>query len=98
MVKQIIWNKRADKIFDEIATYLQENGSMKMATQFADAVYKQIDMLARQPKTGWVSPVRPSVRLLRIDEHRLLAYRVQGTIAYIVDIWDTRQDPKKRKY
>jgi plasmid stabilization system protein ParE len=98
MVKQIIWNKRADKIFDDIATYLHDNGSMKTATQFADDVYKQIDTLVRQPKIGRVSPIRPSVRVLNIDNYRLLCYRIQGTTIHIVDIWDTRQDPKKRKY
>ncbi len=98
MVKQIIWNKRADKKFDDIATYLHDNGSMKTATNFGDAVYKQIDALVRQPKLGRISPNRPSIRLLNIDDYRLLAYRIQGTTVHIVDIWDMRQDPKKRKY
>ncbi len=98
MVKQVSWNNDAEETFNSIAEYLQDNFSMATATRFADAVYDKIDMLIEQPEIGRPSPIDSFVRILKIDKHRLMFYSFDGSELIIIDFFDTRQNPNKRKY
>lgn len=98
MVKKIKWNNAANKTFDEVTEYLQENFSTLAAQNFANNVYDKIDMLVKGLTVGRKSPKAKSVMILRIDKHRQMFYRMSGTSLIIIDFWDTRQDPKKRPY
>ena len=98
MVKEIKWNKAADKTFDEIIEQLQTQYSIQSAENFANLVYKRIDQITKRLTVGRISPLTKTVMILKLDKHKQMYYRLVGTTLTIVDFWDTRQDPKKRPY
>ena len=98
MVNKIKWNKAADKTFDDITAYLQEHHSTQSAMNFASLVYKKIDLIEKGLTVGRLSPKAKTVMVLKLDKHKQMFYRLVGTTLTIVDFWDTRQDPKKRRY
>jgi plasmid stabilization system protein ParE len=98
MVKSVKWSKRALKTMREIVTYLQINASDKVANDFIDAVYDQLERLKEQPFIGRPVVKKKTVRFIKIDKHRQMFYRPSGTTMYISDFFDTRQDPEKRPY
>lgn len=98
MVKSVKWNKRALKTMREIVTYLQINASDKVANDFIDAVYYQLERLKEQPYIGRPVVRTKTVRFIKIDKHRQMFYRPSGTTIYISDFFDTRQHPDKRPF
>ena len=54
--------------------------------------------LEQQPYSGRQSPKLKTVRLVNIDAHRQMAYRIHGTTLFITNFWDMRQNPKKRPF
>jgi plasmid stabilization system protein ParE len=98
MVKKIKWNKAADRTFDQTTDYLQDNYSTLSAENFANLVYERIDQVVKGLTVGRVSTKAKSVMILKLDKHKQMYYRLNGTTLTIVDFWDTRQDPNKRPY
>ena len=98
MVKQIRWNVDADEKFESISSYLNDNFSLKAASNFADAVYGKIEMLTLYPEIGRTSPIDPSVFFVRVGKTHLMFYSFDGVELVIIDFFDTRQNPKLRKY
>ena len=98
MVKSIIWSDEAEETFEAMVSYLQEQYSLKTATKFADAVYDKIDILILYPDIGRPSTKNSSVKIVQIDKNVIMFYRFDGNELFIVDIFNTRQDPKLRKY
>ena len=98
MVKKIIWTKTADKTFDDITSFLQDNSSLKAAENFATAVYTKIDVLFEQPYIGRPSQKAKTVRIVNVGKNIQLLYRIEGKTLIISDFFDTRQDSKKRRH
>jgi plasmid stabilization system protein ParE len=98
MVKQIRWNPDADEKFESITEYIQEHISSRSATNFADAVYEKIDTLTRYPEIGRVSPIDSSIRFIKVDKFHLMFYSCDGIELVIVDFFNVKQNPNKRKY
>jgi plasmid stabilization system protein ParE len=81
-----------------IVVYLEYSASTTTAERFVDKVYETADKLWLHPEIGRPSQVDKNVRFIKIDSKRLLFYEFDGYELIIVDIFDMRQDPKKRKY
>jgi plasmid stabilization system protein ParE len=98
MVKSIKWNKQALLSLHDIVGYLQAKATDKVANNFVDAVYFQIERLKKQPQLGRPVPTKKTIRFLNIDKHRQMFYRMKGTTLHIANFFDTRQNPNKRPY
>lgn len=98
MVKKVKWQQKALLEITQIAGYLENEYSLQTAHKFVDIVYHRIEFLIIHPEIGRKSAKFKTVQFIRIDKYRQLFYRVNSSILYIVDIWDTRQNPKNRPY
>ncbi len=98
MVKLIRWEAKANETFKEIAFYLQDEYSHKVAMKFADTVYEKLDLLILYPEIGRPSLIDPDVRFVKIGKNHLMFYSCDGYELIIIDFFNTRQDPNKRKY
>jgi plasmid stabilization system protein ParE len=98
MVKQITWADEANETFETMTTYLQEEYSLNTAIKFADAVYAKVNRLTQNPEIGQPSPLNNSVRIIKINKNVIMFYSYDGYELFIIDFFNTRQDPKKRKY
>jgi plasmid stabilization system protein ParE len=98
MVKKIIWNKRGQNTFDDTINYLHDEVSQQSAETFFNIVYDKIDKLVKQPFIGRKVGFTKSVRVINLDKHRQMFYRIVGTTLYISYFFDTRQNPNKRPF
>jgi plasmid stabilization system protein ParE len=98
MVKKIIWNKKGQLSFDSMITYLHDEVSRQSAENFFNIVYKKIETLTKQPYIGRRVKDMKTVRLVNLDKHRQMFYRIDGKTLYISFFFDTRQHPDKRPY
>jgi plasmid stabilization system protein ParE len=98
MVQKVIFSNRAKIAMRHIVAYLEDNVSTATAERFVDKVYEAIDKIWLNPDIGRPSQVDKNVRFTKIDDKRLIFFEFDSTELTIVDIWDMRQDPKKRKY
>jgi plasmid stabilization system protein ParE len=98
MVKKIVWNKRGQNTFDDIINYIHDEVSQQSAETFFNIVYDKIDKLVKQPFIGRKVGSTKSVRVINLDRHRQMFYRIVGTTLYISYFFDTRQNPNKRPF
>ncbi len=98
MVQHIEWNLEAEETLESTLIYLQDNYSTSVAERFLEEIYKIIDKLVKNPESGRRSAIDTSVMIAKIDKYRIMYYDFDGKKLTIHDFFDTRQDPKKRKY
>jgi plasmid stabilization system protein ParE len=98
MVKQIRWANEANDTFENMTAYLQEEFSLNTAMKFADSIYAQIDRLILYPEIGQPSPKDATIRTVKVNKNVIMFYHYDGFEILIVDFFNTRQDPRKRKY
>jgi len=98
MARQIVWNKRAVRSFNEIVEYLLENVSEKAADTFVNRVDNLVDKINKYPEIGRRTKKKKTVRQYKIDKHRKLYYRKYGKKLLIVFIFDEKRNPDFNPY
>jgi plasmid stabilization system protein ParE len=98
MVKQVTWANEANDTFENMTAYLQDEFSLSTATKLADAIYAKIDQLILYPEIGQPSPKDHSIRTIKVHKNIIMFYHYDGFEILIIDFFNTRQDPRKRKY
>lgn len=95
MVKKIIWTPQAEKSFDAVINYLQEQWSEKEIVNFVEKVNTVVSHIAHFP-LSYRSAGKDDMREALITKHNLLLYRIAGNTVYILYCWDTRKNPMKK--
>lgn len=98
MALEVFWTKRADNKFDKIIAYLQEEWGDNVAASFVKRVYEFIDLLTEFPEIGKVEYKERGIRGFVIVKQVILFYKVGNKGIIILNLFDTRQSPRKRKY
>jgi plasmid stabilization system protein ParE len=98
MVKSIIFSQTAHRDLGNIINFLRKEASEQAAHNFAKKMKTKIALLEKYPEIGRPSVKSNHIRSVRIDRYNHLFYRVKGSTLYIVRLFDSRQDPKKRPY
>lgn len=98
MAYQIIVKKRFTNRVQKVLTYLEKEWSHKVAVEFLLKIDRRIDLLARQPHVGVLSSKVKSIRGLLITRHNRLYYKIKGNKVIILNMYDTRINPKKNPY
>ena len=98
MVKRVEWRLKALRHLGEILSYLKNEVSQQAASNLAETIQKKIKQLEKQPLIGRKSVKGKTIRLINIDKNRQMFYSVNGSSLFIVDFFDTRQDPNKRPF
>ena len=98
MAYQIIVKKRFSNKIQKILVYLEKEWSHKVATDFLLKIDRRIELLSRQPAIGAPSTIIKNVRGLLITRHNKIYYKIKGHKVIILNIYDTRMNPKKNLY
>ena len=95
----IRWTKRAKKSANEIGAYILTTFGEKSFDKFCDELLHVVGLLADSPNLGRIESLLEHrsklYRSLVVTKRSKLIYRIDGEIIYIVDVWDTRREPKK---
>jgi len=98
MPEKVNWSKEASDKFEEIVNYLKLNWSEKIADDFSRKVYKKIEQMKCFPDSGITSRKKVGLKKMLITEKNLLVYQYFKDYILIVNIYDTRVNPKKIDY
>jgi plasmid stabilization system protein ParE len=98
MANNVIVKKRFTKKITVLLKYLEKEWGRKTAVAFENKLHKRILQLAEQPYIGKPSEVFPQVRSVLVTKHNRMYYRVQGDCIEIINLYDTRRNPKKNPF
>jgi len=98
MAYQIILKKRFTNKVQKVLVYLKKEWSHKVATDFLLKIDRRIELLTKQPYIGALSAKVKDVRGLLITRHNRLYYKIKDDKVIILNMYDTRMNPKKSSY
>lgn len=75
--------------------------SYEKLMEIRNSILDQADALVNEPYIGQKEPILEHLELEHrriVKSHYKIIYRVIGEVIYIVDIFDSRQDPKTMRW
>ena len=93
----IKWYKKADKDFEKIIDYLENEWNEKVTSDFVKKVFYTAELISLFPLIGNIIYHDKNIRGILITEHTRLYYRIKINTIIILKLFDTRKDPKKLK-
>ncbi len=98
MAYQIIIKKRFTNKIQKTLAYLEKEWSHKVAEDFLHKIDRRIDLLTKQPHAGKLSAKVKDIRGLLVTRHNRLYYKIKGDQVIILNMYDTRINPKKNPF
>ena len=98
MALRIFWSKRADKKFDNILDYLSTEWGEKVTSAFVKKVYDFLDILVEFPEIGSLENAERGIRGFVIVKQITIFYKVIGNKIILLNFFDNRHGPKRKKY
>ncbi len=96
MVKTVVWRRKANKEFNAIISYLQENWGENVTSAFVKKAYQTIDLLSQYPHMGTLENYEKQIRGFVITKHNTLFYREESEELILLNFFDNRKHPNKR--
>jgi plasmid stabilization system protein ParE len=98
MASEIKWSRRSDVSFDRIIDYLNSEWGENVTKVFIRKVYDFLDILSEFPEIGALQLKEKGIRGFTITKQITIFYKINRQTIIILDFFDTRQDPEKRKF
>jgi plasmid stabilization system protein ParE len=98
MAYQIIYKKRFIQKLFKLLDYLKKEWNETTAEKFLQRFQSRMNTLTEQPFIGAPSTAIKEVRSILITRHNRIYYRIKGEIIEIINMYDTRINPKKNPY
>ena len=98
MALEIKWSKKADQKFDKILEYLILNWGENVTKNFVKKVYDFLDILAEYPEIRSIENKEKGIRGFTIVKQVNIFYRIKDQNIILLDFFDKRQDPKKKRF
>ena len=98
MAYQIIVKKRFTNKVQKVLAYLEKEWSHKVAADFLIKIDRRFALLTKQPTIGKPSSKIKKIRGLLITRYNKLYYTIEDDKVIILNMYDTRMNPKKNPY
>lgn len=98
MALDVKWTKRADKKFDKIIEYLISEWNENVAKNFILKVYNFLDILSQFPEIGSLENKERAIRGFVIAKQVTIFYRIKGNTIIILNFFDNRRNPIKKRF
>jgi plasmid stabilization system protein ParE len=98
MAKKIIWTKTANHKFNKIIDYLEQEWGPMVTQNFVGKTYDIIDLISEQPDLGTLENQEKEIRGFLLTKHNRLFYRVTDTEIVLLNFFDTRSGPKRKRF
>ncbi len=98
MAFQIVWSKRAVDKFDKIIDYLIKEWGERVTSSFVKKVYGFIDLLAEYPEIGSLEHAKKNIRGFILIKQICVFYKIKEDTIIILSFFDTRQNPKRKRF
>ncbi len=94
---KILWTDHALSELQKIIEYLEDNWTEKELKIFARTLDHTVELISKNPDLFQTSKEKTNVRWAVILTHNSLYYRTRENTVEILSLFDTRQNPKKKK-
>jgi plasmid stabilization system protein ParE len=98
MAYKIIYKKRFQTKLFKLLDYLKKEWGDNVSDNFIYRLQSRLRTLSQQPYIGASSTVIKSVRSILITKQNRLYYRIKDDIIEVLNMYDTRINPKKNPY
>ena len=98
MAYEIILKKRFTNKVQKVLSYLEKEWHPKIAADFIKKIDYRIELLTQQPYVGVPSSRIKDVRGVLITRHNKMYYKVKDNKVIILNMFDTRINPKRNPY
>jgi plasmid stabilization system protein ParE len=98
MAKKIVWTKRANTNFNNVVTYLEKEWGDLVTKQFVRQTVEIIEVISDQPEIGTVENKEKNIRGFLISKHNRIFYRISKNELIILNVFDTRSGPSRKKF
>jgi len=98
MALEIFWSKKADKSFDTIIEYLENNWGENSVKQFTQKTFDFLNILSEYSEIGSLEYKRLNIRAFVLVEQITLFYQLKKSKIILLNFYDNRQNPKIKKY
>ena len=98
MAYKIVPTLRFKKKTIKVLEFLEKEWSHKVAREFLLKIDKKFEILSTNPMIGRSSEKYKNVRAVLITPHNKMYYRIVSNKILILNLFDTRIDPKKNPY
>jgi plasmid stabilization system protein ParE len=96
MALTIYWSRRASQNFISIINYLLENWGVKSVQNFVREIDLFFTIVITNPEIGRIIVKQEYIRSFVVVKHITVIYKLQGDEIVLMNIFDNRQNPKKR--
>lgn len=97
MRRQIEWCPRAEKDYLRLLDFLLAELGEGVIHKFSDRLHIILDNIIKRPKMYPATDKRDNVRRCVITKQTILYYRVWKNKIELITLFDSRQNPLKRK-
>jgi plasmid stabilization system protein ParE len=97
MVQQIVFKKRFLNKLEHLLIHIEQEFGLLVAQKFATRLTEKLNKLQEQPFTGKPSIFIKDTRSIRAGNHHRIYYKVEGNKLIVLNIYDTRINPRKNK-
>jgi plasmid stabilization system protein ParE len=97
MARQIVWTKRANDKFNKIITYLENEWVQLVTKNFIKKTYDIIELISDQPDLGTLENSEKNIRGFLLTKHNRLFYRTTDKEIILLNFFDTRSAPTRKK-
>jgi len=98
MAKKIVWTKRANKKFNNIIDYLESEWGERVTENFVKRTYDVIDLISDYEEIGMLEHPQKNIRGFLLSKHNRLFYRITEKEIILLNFFDTRSGPKRKKF
>jgi plasmid stabilization system protein ParE len=95
---KIFWTIRAEKKFEKIIQYLLDTFGEKSARVFTKKVFMFLEILVDFPELGSIENIDRGIRGFTLTRQVNIFYSVSGEKIFLLDFFDNRQDPNKKRF
>lgn len=97
MTKGVVWTTEAEATFVAIINYLEVEWSEVEITQFINSTERVVKLISEHPKM-YRKTNRKNIHEALITPHNILIYKIYSTRIDLLTFWDTRKNPRKKKF
>lgn len=96
MALKLYWSARADKKFDKIIEYLQQEWGEKVTIAFVKKVYEFLDLLVEFPEIGKIENSERNIRGFVIVKQVTVFHKIKGNKIILLNFFSNRTRPGKK--
>ena len=97
MAKKIVWTKRANSKFNKIIDHLESEWGPSVTLNFVTRTYDIIELISDQSDLGTIENSEKNIRGFLLTKHNRLFYRVTDKEIILLNFFDTRSGPKRKR-